>query len=45
MSEQDYHTTKFFTANVLAIEMKKNKKTKILMKKTCLFRTFNIRIK
>ena len=33
MSEQDYHTTKFFTANVLAIEMKKNKKQRYLWRK------------
>ena len=27
LSEQNYHTTKFFTENLLVIEMKKNKDT------------------
>ena len=31
MSETNYHSTKFFTENLLAIEMKK---TQILMNKT-----------
>ena len=38
MSEPNYHTTKFFTENLLAIEMKKktktNKKKEILMNKS-----------
>ena len=36
--EQNYHTTKFFTENLLAIEMKKNRDNYE-------FRTFNTRIK
>ena len=39
--EPNYHTTKFFTENVLAIEMKKLKYSW----KNCLFRTLNTRIK
>ena len=39
----NYHTTKFFTENLLAIEMKK--KTEIFVNKPCLFRTLNTRIK
>ena len=42
VSEPNYHTTKFFTEYLLAIEMKK---TQILMNKTYLFRTSNTRIK
>ena len=30
VSEPNYHTTKFFTENLLAIEMKKKKKLKYL---------------
>ena len=33
VSEQNYHTTKFFTVNLSAIEMEKKKKTEILMNK------------
>ena len=33
VSESNYHTTKFFTEILLVIEMKKNKKTEILMNK------------
>ena len=29
--EPNYHTTKFFTENLLAIEMKKKKKTEIFL--------------
>ena len=43
VSEQNYYTTKFFTENLLAIEMRK---TQILMnKQACLFRFINIRSK
>ena len=42
VSQQNYHTTKFFTEYLLAIEMKKHRNT---YKQTCLFRTFNTRIK
>ena len=45
VSESNYHTTKFFTEHLLAIEMKKKTKTEILMNKTCVFGTFNTRIK
>ena len=37
--EPNYHTTKFFTENLLAIEMKKKKKNRNI------FRTFNTLIK
>ena len=40
--EPNYHTTKFFTENLLATEMKK---TQILMDKPVYFGLFNIRIK
>ena len=40
--EPNYHTTKFFTENLLAIEMKK---TQIHTNKPCLFRTFSTIIK
>ena len=43
VSERNYKTTKFSTENVLAIEMKK--KNRDTFKYTCLFRTFNARIK
>ena len=33
VSESNYHTTKFFTEILLVIEMKKKKKTEILMNK------------
>ena len=39
LSELNYHTTKFFTEHLLAIEMKKTYES------TCLFRTFNTTIK
>ena len=39
--EPGYHTTKYFTKNLLTIEMKK----KDNYESTCLFRTFNTRIK
>ena len=42
LSEPNDHTTKFFTENLLAIEMKK---AQILMNKPVLFWTFNTRIK
>ena len=42
VSKPNYHTTKFFTENLLAKEMKKNRDT---YECTCLFRTFNTRIK
>ena len=42
VSEPNYYTTKFFTENLLAIEMKKNTDT---YEYTCPFRTFNTRIK
>ena len=42
VSEPNYHTRKFLTEYILAIE---TKKTQILTNKTCLFRTFNTRIK
>ena len=44
VSEPNYHTTKFFTENIFAIEIKK-KKAGILMNLTCLFRAFKTRIK
>ena len=40
--EPNYHATKFFSKNLLAIEMKKNKD---MYEYTCLFRAFNTRIK
>ena len=39
MSEPNYHSTIFFTENVLAIKMKK--KTEILINKLVFFRVFN----
>ena len=42
MSEPNYHTTKFFTENSLAIKMKKNWNT---YEQACLFRNSNTRIK
>ena len=42
VSEPNYHTTKIFTENLLAIEIKKNRDT---YEQTCLFRTFNTRTK
>ena len=44
VSKPNYQTTKFFTENVLAIEMK-TKKTRNIYEYSCLFRTFNTRIK
>ena len=41
VSEPNFHTTKFFTENVLATEMKKKTDTY----EYCLFRTFNTKIK
>ena len=38
VSESNFHTTKFFRENLLAIEMKKNRDT-------CPFKTFNARVK
>ena len=38
----DFHTRKFFTENLLAIE---TEKTQNPYEKTCLFRNFNTRIK
>ena len=40
--EPNYHTTKFLTENLLAIEMKKNRDT---YEYTCPFWTLNTRIK
>ena len=40
VSESNFHTTKFFTENLLAIEIKKLK----YLWKTCLFRIFSTRI-
>ena len=42
VAEPNYHTTKRFTKNLLAIEMEKNKDS---YEQTCLLRTFNTRIK
>ena len=42
ISEPNYHTTKFLTENLLAIEMKKNRDT---YEYTCPFWTLNTRIK
>ena len=42
VSEQNFHTTNIFTEYLLAIEKKKNAET---YEQTCLFRTFNTRIK
>ena len=42
VSEPNYHTAKFFTEHLLAIEMKK---TKIAINKPCLFMNFNTKIK
>ena len=41
-SETNYHIKKFFTANLLAIELKKNPR---YLRKIHLFRIFNTRIK
>ena len=40
MSEPSYHTTKFFTGNLLASEMKKNSNK---YEENCLFRTIKTR--
>ena len=46
VSEQNYHTTKFFTEHLLAKEMKtKTKKNRDTYEQICLFRTFNTIIK
>ena len=42
VSEPNYHTTKLFTEDLLAIEIKRNADT---YEQSCLFRTFNNRIK
>ena len=42
VSETNYHSTKLFTENLLAIEMKKNRET---YEETCSFRTSNSIIK
>ena len=42
VSEPNYHTTKLFTEHLSAIEIKRNADT---YEQTCLFRTFNNRIK
>ena len=42
VSEPNYHTAKFFTEHLLAIEMKK---TKIAINKPCLFMNLNTKIK
>ena len=42
VSKPNYHTTKFFTEKLLAIEMNKKGDT---YEKNCLFRTFNTKIK
>ena len=41
VSEPNYHTTKFFTDNLLAIEIKNSN----INKQACLFRIINIRYK
>ena len=41
VSEPNYHTTNFFSKNLLGIEIKR---TQIFTKKTSLFRSINIRI-
>ena len=43
VSEPNYHTTKCFTENLLAMETKQTEILILLC--TCLFRTFNSRIK
>ena len=43
VSEPNYHTAKFYTENLLAIEMKK--KNRVICKETCPFRTVNTRSK
>ena len=43
VSEPNYHTAKFYTENLLAIEMKK--KNIVIYEETCPFRTVNTRIK
>ena len=43
VSEPNYHTAKFYTENLLAIEMKK--KNIVIYEETCTFRTVNTRIK
>ena len=50
VSEPNYYTTKFFIEDLLAIEMKQtnkqtNKKNRSTYEETCVFRTFNTRIK
>ena len=46
VSERDYHTTKFFTELLLAIDMKKKKKkNRNTFEQTCVFRIFNTKIK
>ena len=46
VSERDYHTTKFFTELLLAIDMKKKqKKNRNTFEQTCVFRMFNTKIK
>ena len=42
VSDPNYPTTKFYTENLLAIEMKKKRDN---FEQTCPLRTFNIRIK
>ena len=42
VSETNYHITKFFTEHLLAI---KKKKDRCNYEQTCVFRTFNTRIK
>ena len=41
VSEPNYHTTKFFSDNLLAIEIKNSN----INKQACLFRNINIRYK
>ena len=46
VSERNYHTTKFFTKFLLAIEIKKKtKKNRNTYELICVFTTFNIKIK
>ena len=49
VSEPNYYTTKFFIEDLLAIEMKQTnkqtKKNRSTYEETCVFRTFNTRIK
>ena len=45
VSESNYHSTRFFTKYLLAIEMKKKKKTQILMNKFVYFELSSLELK